>query len=807
MTAALEQALAGPLRALTDFRRFLVYKVVPDPKRPGKTNKFPVDPSGAYVDAATQCLSWQEAMAAMPRDGAHGVGFYFAEADGFWFLDVDGAWSPDEGWSPLVGQLDALLPGAAREVSHSGTGLHYFGRGPVPAHRCRDVKGDGLEFYTGRRFVALTGTHASGSAAAEPVEGVARLVAEWFPPLAAGGAGHDGAGPRDDWQGPDDDDELVALIEASHHRLPGFGESGPSASDAELWRGDVAALSELYPETDPSKARPFDATKAGWALSRALAYWTGCDLERMERLLWRAPFMEVSQWDAGKAYRSLRRRVATWPADRKVLQRGEPQAVVVAPSAPSAPALPLEAPARGTLLYGEGMAQLFRGCVYVLDRHSVLTPQGHLLGPQEFGVLYSGYDFVMRVDNAGSGAIKSDAFKAFTEAQTYSRVIAATTVFDPREPLGALIEREGRLMVNTYRDVQTPRKAGDASPFLDLLRRMLPDERDRTILLSWAAALVQYRGRKFQWWPVIQGWEGNGKSLFTDVLAHAVGECYTARPRIKDIENKFNAWMQQALLAVLDDTGKRAITGEVLDMVKPMVTGRIQNIEKKGQDSTPKPVFFNGVITTNFQDTVVVEDGTRRFAVFFCAQQKQADMARDGLTEEYFKRYLAWLTEEDGFAIAHDYLATYAIPAEFNPAEGCTRAPATSSMAAAIEAGLSEVERRAVEMMDGGEEGFRGGWFNVSTYRHVEGSKGLQLHALYRRLEANGYVPHPALESNGGRTRDNPPGEFRKARLWIKASAPEANWKSVAEVTKAYSEAQKLAIGFGNSGGHLSAVQ
>ena len=92
---ALREALAGPLAPLTALPRFLIYKVVPDPKRPGKTNKFPVDPAtGAYVDAAAQGLTCEQALAALPDDGEHGVGFYFDEADGFWFLDVDGAWSP-----------------------------------------------------------------------------------------------------------------------------------------------------------------------------------------------------------------------------------------------------------------------------------------------------------------------------------------------------------------------------------------------------------------------------------------------------------------------------------------------------------------------------------------------------------------------------------------------------------------------------------------------------------------------------------------------------------------------------------------
>jgi hypothetical protein len=63
--------------------------------------------------------------------------------------------------------------------------------------------------------------------------------------------------------------------------------------------------------------------------------------------------------------------------------------------------------------------------------------------------------------------------------------------------------------------INTPRKAGDAGPFLRHLAKLLPDERDRSILLAYMAASIQHKGVKFQWAPLIQGAEGNGKTLLT----------------------------------------------------------------------------------------------------------------------------------------------------------------------------------------------------------------------------------------------------------------------------------------------------
>jgi hypothetical protein len=87
-------------------------------------------------------------------------------------------------------------------------------------------------------------------------------------------------------------------------------------------------------------------------------------------------------------------------------------------------------------------------------------------------------------------------------------------------PPGALVQRGGQTFVNTYWPVDVPRKAGDGSPFLNHLAKVLPDERDRFILLCYMAACVQHKGVKFQWAPLLQGVEGNGKyALGCDLIA------------------------------------------------------------------------------------------------------------------------------------------------------------------------------------------------------------------------------------------------------------------------------------------------
>jgi len=81
------------------------------------------------------------------------LGFVFTKALDRWFLDIDGC-LVDGQWSPLTVDLCTRLTGCAIEASISGTGLHIFGRGPIPDHSCRN-QALGLEFYSEGRFVAL----------------------------------------------------------------------------------------------------------------------------------------------------------------------------------------------------------------------------------------------------------------------------------------------------------------------------------------------------------------------------------------------------------------------------------------------------------------------------------------------------------------------------------------------------------------------------------------------------------------------------------------------------------------------------
>lgn len=94
------------------------------------------------------------------------VGFVLTANDPFFFVDVDKCYDSTARWSATALEVLAQFPGAGVEVSYSGKGLHIIGTGKCPSHSCKNAA-LGLELYTEKRFIALTGTNAIGSAATD----------------------------------------------------------------------------------------------------------------------------------------------------------------------------------------------------------------------------------------------------------------------------------------------------------------------------------------------------------------------------------------------------------------------------------------------------------------------------------------------------------------------------------------------------------------------------------------------------------------------------------------------------------------
>lgn len=737
--------------------------------RKGKpiTIKLPISPLTGTTAETTNPATWgtyEQAKAAGDR-----VGFVFTEDDPYWLLDIDHALT-DGQWSPLALELCAMFPDSYLEKSQSGTGLHIIGSGKLPDHRCKNIA-LGIELYHWGRFVALTGDHARGSAdAVVPAETLAALVDKYFKPAETINnvdAASLSTAPRDDWDGFDDDDELIAAALKSKPATHGFTTS---ATFADLWNCNEDVLAECYPSEDDVK--PFDGSSADAALAQHLAFWTGCHGERIEVLMHRSG-LSRAKYDRPDYMLATVNHACRLQRD---VHRRRPEAAPYEPP-PMVQAAPAHTGADVAIRSGfqfldvTSQIEHFRGCCYVIAAHRVFTPTGQMLKSEQFNAQYGGFEFQMNDD--GRKTTKK-AFEVFTESQCASFPKAHDCTFEPQHPPGAIIERDGLLLVNTYVPVKTPSVPGDVGPFVAHVERLLPDARDRSILFAYMAAVVQHKGVKFQWCPLIQGAPGNGKTLITRVLEQAVGERYTHLPSANDLDEKFNAWLFNKIFIGIEDVYVPAAKIEVMERLKPMITNRRLKRRAMQQDEVTAAVCANFVLNSNHKDGIRKDDDDRRFAVFYTAQQSSADILRDGMSGRYFPDLYAWL-DAGGYAHVTHWLESYAIPDELNPATTCTRAPETSSTRDAIAASRGSIEQEVEEAIAQGRPGFAGGWVSSTALAALlaEVGRGRTLVPLNKRrdmMQSLGYVYHPALP-DGRVTRVVIP-DGNKPRLYIREGHP-----------------------------------
>jgi hypothetical protein len=792
------QALPAALAPMGAYKQFLNYKLVPSVKQPGKMDKFPVNPSTGEVCNAHDRNAWASfdgaAQAGLLR--GHGVAFVFADTDPFWFLDIDGAYDGND-WNATAKTLCAEFAGCAIEVSQSGRGLHIFGSGAVPEHGTRN-RALHLEFYHRLRFVALTGTHATGNAAHTP-HNLTPLVNRYFPPGSDQstdvGADWWSMEPVPEWNGPQDDATLLQRALRSKSAASVFG--GDRASFADLWDGDEAILAKAFPDDK----HPYNASSADQALAQHLAFWTGKNAERIKTLMLESGLVR-DKWDRrGDDYlaRTIRKACA-WQKD--VLIDPPPSA---SPFEQALSDVPFSTEAlrisEKTLLQPDEQVQFFKGCVYVADEHKIMVPNGALVDSSRFNALYGGRSFVM---DGGNTRVVKKAFEAFTESQVYRFPRADSTCFRPLETPGEIIREAGFTRVNVYRPCEVKRAKGDPGRFLHHLAKLIPDERDRQILLGYMACVVQYQGHKLQWAPLLQSTTGTGKGLIGIAIKKAIGRPLCYSPRAEEIGNNFNFWLTGHTFYCVDEIYIPDKRTDLLEVLKPMITGdeEGQEVTKKGVDSEMRDTCGNFWFNTNHQNALKKDKHDRRIAEFFMAQQDPDDLMRDGLDAEYILDLVEWLKgsgryagHASGYSIVAEYLWTVPIAREFDPRKD-VRAPKTSSTQRALEVGKGRVEQEVAELIAMGNSGFRGGWVSSAAFRNLlrEMKISIPLTRHQEILKSLGYIPHPALPD--GRVNNPVLPDGTRVRLYV--DVRQADLLTINEpsrVAEAYSAAQAFLPG------------
>jgi hypothetical protein len=778
------QFLPEALAPLALYRQFIVCQFVPDPDKPGKTFKYPLHPltgskhdahdPAIWTDAATACRT------ATAWGDSYGVGFTFTEQDPFFFIDVDNCLDASGQWTPIVHELCGRLPGAAVEISQSGRGLHIIGIGVAPTHRRKkDITNKLFDLYTEKRFVALTGTGIIGNAGTVHTSALSAITDKWLrlegsadTPQTWTTEGCDG------WYCADSDARIIERALRTSSKLGDIGTI--RATFADLWNRDLDRLALAFPP-DGNGVDPYDGSAADSALAMQLAFWTGKNCERIDRMM-RLSGLAREKWERDDYMTTTILKACAAHAggvliDKPLVAEKQTGAIRVA-----------VARTDSGFINVDGLAEVFKGCIYVQDHHGVLLPNGDIVDQGRFKARFAGKSYCM---DAMNDKTTTDPWAAFLENQAVAFPHVEGTCFRPDMPFQTVITRGERDWVNVYKEATVDRRVGDVTPFLNLLKKLLPKGDDAVILLSYLAAVVQYKGIKFRWAIFLQGTEGNGKSLIIKCLRRALGDKYVFNVKAPMIENGFNGWMENNLLYVADDIYTLKDRTTTMEALKSLITEPEQPVTYKGIDSIQKHICGNWIFTDNHRDGMSITEDSRRIATLYCAQQNKRTRAADGLSEAFFAdEFIPWL-ESGGYAYITEYLHTVEIDPRFNPGGRCQEAPRTSATLEAIEDGRTGVEQDLQEWVELQEPGFCGGFVSVVMLKRRL-DKPMSALKIKETLGRLGYEVHRALP--GGRTTSDVSPDSTRPVLYVKTDTPASELLDPALVAYTYSVAQQAAM-------------
>jgi primase-polymerase (primpol)-like protein len=647
--------LSPSLQYLKQFPRFIIYKTAP---RAGsdKLDKVPVDFMGEPTSAhdPANWLSHEQVVhikrMILPGDD-YAIGFVITPDTKVFCLDVDGALMPNGQWHPVASTLCTMLPGAAVERSISGKGLHIWGTytGDEPAHGKRGLfSGIGLELYTSGRFIAL-GPDATGIlGATDSTAALHQLIGAYFSQSAGGDAARNewAEGHQLGWALPEDEE----LIKLALRSAPSANSVwGNKATFAHLWNRDVAALSAAFP--DPN-GREFDESQADMALAAKLAWLTGNDCPRIERLMRRSGLVRA-KWDSHRTYlceftipRALRADDdfynPNFYIDEQKRRREQIEENIRIGEGSN------EFPTAEVLTGDEMLARY----VYVAEGKRILDQKNprRIFTLDEWKGLYKASETTFEVEGeftlAGKPKTKTVETSRLWEKHPARREVDTVTFRPGHQEVTE--DPEFKRAANTWRPVVRTAVPGDPSLFLQHVDYLFGEDASR--FLDWLAHIEQKPGElPHTGWVHVSPFQGTGRNLVSCILCRVwPGYVAASFDLTKALRTGFDGRLSRKLLAVVDEIneGGSAARWENSEALKTLVTSEHRTINPKyGHES----LEFNAcrwLMFSNHTSALPLTGEDRRFNV--------VRNAKPPMRPAYYARLYA-LKDDAGFiaGVAH----------------------------------------------------------------------------------------------------------------------------------------------------------
>lgn len=229
---------------------------------------------------------------------------------------------------------------------------------------------------------------------------------------------------------------------------------------------------------------------------------------------------------------------------------------------------------------------------------------------------------------------------AYNYIQQFEKKLLVATVMAP--PKDTTFMHAGLEFANVYRPDRVPVEVDeideDGRPHVEAIERffrvLVPDERERGILLSWLAHNVRKPGVKVGWAPYLHSnVHGAGKTTIAELMSIVLGTAVAIIPGNKALNSRFSGWEVDNILVLLDEfpTAKHSQFNDIdpYETLKGIITGHEISIERKGRDAAQGLSFCNIMLASNNIAGIRVSENDRRLFYVSVPMTKEEHAAHE----------------------------------------------------------------------------------------------------------------------------------------------------------------------------------
>jgi hypothetical protein len=247
------------------------------------------------------------------------------------------------------------------------------------------------------------------------------------------------------------------------------------------------------------------------------------------------------------------------------------------------------------------------------------------------------------------------------------------------EPLeqSDFIVRDGLEMLNTFRPSSVRPVEGDATPFVEFTKWLVPEETERDHLMKMLAFTVRNPGMKLRYALLLRtAVQGVGKSMFTEIWGELLGSHNVRKTTPKELAGDFQSYLRDRLLIVCEEMNL-GLGFRAYNDLKDMITAATALINEKHLRPRECPVYATFAFLTNLEQPLLIEQTDRR--IFYI------DSPAERREPAYYKAFTEWW--KGNLGPIRNYLDGIDLEA-FNPYEA---PPVTDSKLRLIAGSLTEL--------------------------------------------------------------------------------------------------------------------